>query len=104
MTLPAFLAALEGKAPRTLWTLHPVMDGVVPRSRLRSEGICARVRNPRACLTETDIAEAHAAGRRMGRSADDSLRIMAAAGDVPGHGPPLRQRLLQAVGREECAQ
>ena len=100
MTLPEFLAAFEEQAPRAPWTLHPVMDDEVPRYRLRVEGIWPLIQDPLAFLADTDIANAHAAGRRLGLSADAILRLMSAAGDFPGHEPTLRQRLVQAVGLE----
>ena len=93
MTIPEFLAALEEQAPRVPWILHPVRDGEVPRSRLRVEGLGPRVHDPLAFLADTDIADAHAAGRRLGLSSDDILRLMSAAGDFPGHDPTVRQRL-----------
>jgi hypothetical protein len=96
----ARIAALEEQAPRVPWILHPVLDGEVPRYRLRVDGLGPLIQDPLAFLAHTDIADAHAAGRRLGLSSDDILRLMSAAGDFPGHDPTLRQRLLQAVGLE----
>ena len=60
------LAALEEKAPRAQWPLHPALDGAVTRPRLRVDGMGPLVQDPLAFLTDTDIADAHAAGRRRG--------------------------------------
>ena len=84
MTIPECLAALEEQAPRVPWTMHPVRDGEVPRYRLRVEGRGPRVQDPLAFLADTDVTEVHAAGRLLGLSADDILRLMSAAGDFPG--------------------
>jgi hypothetical protein len=93
MTIPECLAALEEQAPRVPWILHPVRDGEVPRYRLRVDGLGPRVQDALAFLADTDVTEVHAAGRLLGLSADDILRLMSAAGDFPGHDPTVRQRL-----------
>ena len=93
MTIPEFLAASEEQAPRVQWTMHPVLDGEVPRYRLRVDGRGPRIQDPLAFLADTDITEAHTAGRLLGLSADDILRLMSAAGDFPGQDPTVRQRL-----------